>query len=475
MSIGGTEGRTMPTKKFDLNIEKILEDWEPYHAVREIIANGLDEQLLTESPEIKIFKDDRGAWHIRDFGRGLQYEHLTQKENDEKTKNPNMIGKFGIGLKDALATFERRGIRVLIKSKYGDITIEKSEKHGFENVVTLHAIISTPPADPALLGTEFILRNLSDSDIEKAKTLFLKFTGERSIEDTRVGQVLGKQGDLSRIYVNGVRVAEEPNFLFSYNITSVTQAIRRALNRERSNVGRTAYSDRVKAMLLMCSGAEVAERLVEDLKNFGSGTKHDELQWMDVQEQVVKILSAKKRVVFLTPAELTSETMMVDEAKRADYEVVPIPQNLKERVQGRQDLAGATIVDLERFQVMYSESFEYKFVEPDRLTAAERDVFGLTSRVFLLIGGKPTVLKEVKISETMKTQLSSFGDAFGTWDAKSQRIVIKRTALRTVESYVGTLVHEIAHATSHAEDVSRAFELELTRLMGIVGAKAMES
>jgi hypothetical protein len=25
-------------KKFDLNIEKILEDWEVYHAIREIIA-----------------------------------------------------------------------------------------------------------------------------------------------------------------------------------------------------------------------------------------------------------------------------------------------------------------------------------------------------------------------------------------------------------------------------------------------------
>jgi len=30
-------------KKFDLNIEKVLEDWEIYHAIREVIANALDE------------------------------------------------------------------------------------------------------------------------------------------------------------------------------------------------------------------------------------------------------------------------------------------------------------------------------------------------------------------------------------------------------------------------------------------------
>ena len=41
-------------KKFDLNIEKILEDWEVHHPIREIIANALDEQLLTGSKNIKI-------------------------------------------------------------------------------------------------------------------------------------------------------------------------------------------------------------------------------------------------------------------------------------------------------------------------------------------------------------------------------------------------------------------------------------
>ena len=44
----------MEMRLFDLNIEKILEDWEVCHAVREIIANALDEQILTQSSEINI-------------------------------------------------------------------------------------------------------------------------------------------------------------------------------------------------------------------------------------------------------------------------------------------------------------------------------------------------------------------------------------------------------------------------------------
>jgi DNA gyrase/topoisomerase IV subunit B len=46
----------MAARLFDLNIEKVLEDWEVYHAVREVLANALDEQLLTATKEIEISK-----------------------------------------------------------------------------------------------------------------------------------------------------------------------------------------------------------------------------------------------------------------------------------------------------------------------------------------------------------------------------------------------------------------------------------
>jgi len=70
----------MSVKKFDLNIEKILEDWEVFHAIREIIANAIDEQILTKTRGIEIFKDDEGRWHIRDFGRGLKLSILLKRK-----------------------------------------------------------------------------------------------------------------------------------------------------------------------------------------------------------------------------------------------------------------------------------------------------------------------------------------------------------------------------------------------------------
>src|SRR5438067_366924 len=103
----------MTVRSFDLNIEEVLENWETEHALREIIANALDEQTLSQTAEIEIAKRSSGTWIIRDFGRGLRIEHFTQKENHEKLDAASgIIGKFGVGLKDALATFHRRQIGV---------------------------------------------------------------------------------------------------------------------------------------------------------------------------------------------------------------------------------------------------------------------------------------------------------------------------------------------------------------------------
>src|SRR6516225_5231469 len=216
------------TREFDLNIERVLENWTVAHALREVIANALDEQALTNTSEPAIFQDDDRRWHIRDWGRGLRYEHLTQNENREKLANPDkVVGKFGVGLKDALATFDRHQIAVRIRSPHGDITTGKQAKHGFSDIKTLHALISEP-ADPSFTGTEFILQGkaLTERQVEDAKELFLRFAGDEELGATPFGTVLRSKGRgaRARIYVSGLRVAEEDNFLFSYNITSVTTA-----------------------------------------------------------------------------------------------------------------------------------------------------------------------------------------------------------------------------------------------------------
>ena len=458
---------TNETRNFDLNIEKILEGWEVKHAIREVIANALDEQVLSNTRDITINADRSGNWHIRDFGRGIRYENLTQNENPEKLKNAGkVIGKFGVGLKDALATLSRRNILVQIKSAHCDISLVEAGKHGFEDVITLQAAVK-PASSPEMDGSDFELQGVSAADIKAAKDFFLRFSGERVLETTPHGHILERTaGRDARVYVTGLLVAEEERFAFSYNITSLTAAMRRALNRERTNVGRTAYTDRVKGMLLSSQSEEVAQVLAADLSNIERGTQHDEVTWTDVAVHACQILNARKNVVFVTASELGSARDSIDHATEDGYEVIAIPDNVRRSLAGLKDMQGNPVRDLSVYQTEWNSSFEFKFVPRNSLTPEEQEIFDCWQGIAKLVGGLPAQVREVRISETMRPDLGTGRECLGLWESEKKRIIVKRTELTSITSFAGTLLHEITHARSGAPDVSRDFESALTEVIG---------
>jgi hypothetical protein len=458
-------------KSFDLNIERVLEDWDVSDALREIIANAIDEELLTNTSRLRIFKKADG-WHIRDFGRGLKYTHLTQNENEEKLGRRDLvIGKFGVGLKDALATLDRHRIEVRITSRHGDISLGKLGKQGFGDVITLHALISDP-SQPRLVGTDFRLSGVTKKQIEEAKDFFLRFSGEQLLEVTKYGQVLKRHKSHSRIYINGVRVAQEKDFLFSYNITSLTRSMEKVLNRERTHVGRGAYTERVKDILLECHKESVAAIIAKDLKNFEKGNLHDELKWLDVALHACKLLNATGKYIFLTPMETRMAPMVIDRARGDGFTVVTIAENVRAKLRGLKDLFDMPIRDLDEYIQQWNTSFDFTFVKRNDLTKSERRIYDRTNDIFDLLGGKPSVIKKVLVSETMR--LEGLQEAVGVWEPHEDRIVIKRSQLRSLRDYASTLLHETAHATSGAFDVSARFEDELTRALGTVSSTCLD-
>ena len=465
------------TREFDLNIERVLENWTVAHALREVIANALDEQALTGSREPQIFRDANGGWHVRDWGRGLRYEHLTQNENKEKLAHPDqVVGKFGVGLKDALATFDRHRIAVSIRSRHGDITTGKQTKHGFDDIQTLHALI-TDPSDPGFIGTEFIMHGnaLGERQVEEAKALFLRYSGDEELGVTPFGTVLRRKDNRgrARIYVNGLRVAEEENFLFSYNITSPTAALRRALNRERSNVGRSAYTDRVKSILLACNQDEVIDALVADLQNYERGTQHDETQWLDVGLHACKQLNARRKVIFLTAFELAYAADFVRRARDDGYEFIVVPETIRRKLPGLRDALGNPMRDLDRYRSEWEDSFRFTFVDPSDFNDTERAVWEALPRIFEARGGRPRHVTDVRVSETMRLMEGRYQEAVGVWEPAEGQIIVKRTQLQSLAKFAGTVLHEMSHALSSAPDMSLEFEQQLTEELGGIVSRSI--
>ncbi|WP_410626352.1 hypothetical protein [Amycolatopsis sp. cmx-8-4] len=461
---------------FDLNIERVLEHWPVAFAIREIIANALDEHALTRTVEPVITKDPAGAWHVADFGRGLRYEHLTQKENDEKRGSDVVIGQFGMGLKDALAVFDRHDVDVVIRSGHGDITTRQRAKESFADVRTLHAVIR-PPANPGLSGTDVVLRGVTDDDVAAARRFFLHYSGDELLEGTSVGQVLKRTDPAApgRIYVKGLLVAEEPNFLFSYNITDINAPLRRALNRERSNVGRSAYTDRVKAILKQCRSAQVASPLADDLAEFATGRMHDELSWREITLHACTVLATHEKVVFVTPSELQEGTPQLRYAEQEGYRLVTVSGEVSAKLNQQTDFDGKPLLDLSGYREAWNDSFVFTLVSTAELTPRENSVYALTDAVARLAGIdlRRAGVQSVVISETMRLDVTG-ESTLGLWEPGENRIVIHRSQLAGAAAYCATLLHELTHAVSGESDNSLEFEAALTAMLGKIALQALK-
>lgn len=457
------------TKLFDLNIEEVLEHWEVEHAIREIIANALDEQLLTATRDVEIFEDTSGVWHVRDFGRGLAIEDFTLNENLEKRDGPKgIIGKFGVGLKDALATFHRRGVAVTIRSTEGIYRLREATKHDFEAITTLH--VEHEHGDPEMEGTDVALEGVSRTDIEAAKALFLRFVGEDVLDTTPYGEILRRGSGPPRVYINGVFANEEANFLFSYNITDLTEGMKKRLNRERLNVGRTTYADRVKAILKSADSPEICDALADQVGARAEGNQCDEMQWIEISQRALNLLHERREVAFVSEEELAEHPDVVDNMRRDGLNVVLVDEAQKTKLDAQVDAGDAELRTLGGYVEQFNESFSYSFVDPGSLTPAEAEVFGRSAEILALVGSTGDQLP-IQISETMRVTLD--GTA-GVWDRQLESIVIKRSQLCSLEAYAGTLLHEAAHALTGTVDATRSFESVLTQYLGHAAATAIQ-
>jgi hypothetical protein len=285
------------------------------------------------------------------------------------------------------------------------------------------------------------------------------YSGDEELGLTPFGAVLRRANATARarIYVNGLRVAEEGNFLFSYNITAPTAALRRALSRERSNVGRSAYTDRVKSILLACDQDEVIDALVADLQNYERGTQHDEIQWLDVGLHACQQLNARRKVIFLAAYELAYAADFVQRAGNDGYEIIVVPQTIRRKLPGLRDA--------------WQDSFRFTFIDPSELSGAERAVWETLPQIFAARGGISRHVTQVLVSEAMRPMEGRYQEAVGFWEPVEGWIIVKRSQLQSVADFAATILHELSHALSGAPDLSLDFELQLTAELGSIVAR----
>lgn len=467
--------------RFDLNIEEVLSDWTIVSALREIIANALDEQKISNSDGITII--ERGdEWHIIDYGRGLAIEHLTLNENQEKMdSNLPLIGKFGVGLKDALATLHNNGIDVEIRSTNGTFTLIKEAKRDFKGIITLHVDYDSDKAIE--VGTEVRLTGVEQYEIEEAKHLFLDLSGHQVIEDNEIGQVIDPGEETPGVYIHGVRVNDEDDFLFSYNVSNLSNQLSQFLNRERQAVARSAYGSVLKELLLDCRTAKVRDSLALELENRHEGDSCYEVKrWAPIGVFALERLHEQKSVVAISQHQLEYDRHHIDDMRGED--TLPIlmkPQEIK-RIKKLQDEFKTSIRLLSDWVSQDQEKYILDPVDEGEMDEDERKVFASRIPLMRLVGvledNEPNIIVSSKTRPPRDAGeaggLVSIGrHVAGYYSRLEDLVVIHRSQLRDQEDFAGTLLHELAHRSSRRPDVDRNFEIELTRFLGKVGKRAI--
>lgn len=113
---------------------------------------------------------------------------------------------------------------------------------------------------------------------------------------------------------------------------------------------------------------------------------------------------------------------------------------------------------------------EYRYIDPQTLSEKEKFVWGLKDLILKCVGGLPDNVKDIKIVEVIKF-LDNKAIVNGSFWLERQEIAICRSVLISKELFLGTLLHELAHAKSGgAKDASFEFEDWLTKMLGYVAS-----
>jgi hypothetical protein len=318
-------------------------------------------------------------------------------------------------------------------------------------------------------GTQFIFGGVSDADMAAAKSLFLRFNDEIVLEETRYGQVLARRTE-GRVYISGVFASEETNFIFSYNVTDLTDAMRKRLNRERMNVGRTTYAERIRSILKAATSDAVMDAIIQKVRVRSQGEVPDELTWIEITVMALTHLHQRQDVLFVTDRELEAHPDVIDHARSDGLEVVLVTSQEKMKLDEQKRNGGVATRMLETYVQEFNDSFEYTLVEAAELDGKERAILNLAPDLCRLVGVRK--IPPILISETMRI---SRDNTEGVWDVDLNAIVIRRDKLGSRKGFAATLLHELGHATTGTSDVTREFEGVLTRYLGLTSTHALDA
>jgi hypothetical protein len=328
----------MPSiNKLDLNIGKsCLDNWEICHAIRELIANAVDEHIHCDIKKTIEIIQDNNNFQIIDFGRGLQQRDFIQQTNKSKITDNKYIGQFGIGLKDSLGVLCKNNIKVNILTNRYKFKPVYHEKTGLLNE-TLHIEVYDNNNGDVKDGTKIVLFNIEKKDMDLAKNYFLNYTTlKHSIlyESTESIYEFDKK---QFIFVNGMKTCETSTATyFSYDIKK-TKDIMKSLNRDRDDKEFGLFKDDIRNILQninLFNERKIKNNFLEKIINILSKKDLKEFEQIDVIRKILKQLNDQNKYVFVDILDKIkiNKKKLIDKFKEKQRTVIFLGEGIKKKL-----------------------------------------------------------------------------------------------------------------------------------------------
>lgn len=192
--------------------EDYVSNWEPKHALRELVANGIDAEISNGATLNVVHDGRKQTLRIRNERTRLDPKALYfggGNKNDTR-----LIGQYGEGLKIAMLVLARSGIPLKIHNNNEEwkASIETDER-GIR-VLTLNTRESRNKDD----SVEVEVGNVTNDAWYELRDMFLRLLPPIKKADTESGSILFDYDRVGKLYVKGVYVGRLARSAFGYDI-----------------------------------------------------------------------------------------------------------------------------------------------------------------------------------------------------------------------------------------------------------------
>jgi hypothetical protein len=204
--------------KIELTIKTdYMPNWGSWEGIRELIQNGRDAEVEQGAPLLVKHRPETNTLILENEGTTLSHEALLLGHTS-KLDRPDLIGKFGEGLKLGILALVRKGHKIRIRSG-SEVWVPSIQKSGRFNADVLVFDIQKGRKNEPRVAVE--VSGVSTEEWAKLKSLFLFLPGsikpEEQITTITVGSLLVGERFKGKIYVKGIYVSEDSKLSYGYD------------------------------------------------------------------------------------------------------------------------------------------------------------------------------------------------------------------------------------------------------------------